>query len=329
MGKMLKTLLICAALSTAAAIAADVSQKQQQFPSKPIRLLVSTSPGTPPDTIARMMGERMSARWGQPVVVDSRPGAGGALAAGVVAKSAPDGHTLLIVSGFAITAALQPNLPYDPLKDFARVGQLGHMGLGLFVAPALGVRTVKDLIALAKAKPGTIIYGSNQPGSGGHLAGARFIRAAGIKVIHVAFKGSPEAIIELLAGRTHYTLGPLATTLPYIKDEKLLALAVNKPSPLLPDVPTLEETLPDFKRVDGSYGMLAPAGTPRPILQQINKEAARILDLPDIKARLQPAGFVNAPSTPEEYDKILREQIEVVFRTGRELGLPVNEKMRR
>jgi tripartite-type tricarboxylate transporter receptor subunit TctC len=318
---MLSILMICAAQSTTASVAAEVLQKQQQFPSKPIRLLVSTTPGTPPDTIARMMGEKMSASWGQPVVVDSRPGAGGALAAGMVAKAAPDGHTLLMVSGFAITAALQPNLPYDSLKDFTRVGQLGHMGGGLFVAPALGAKSIKELIALAKAQPGKIIYGSNQAGSGSHLTGARFIRAAGIKVISVAFKGSPEAMIEVLAGRTHYTLGPLATALPFIKDGKLLALAVLSHSPLLPGVPTLAETLPEFKRTEASYGLLAPAGTPRTILHQINKEAIRILDLPDIKGRLQPMGFVNAPSTPEEYDRILREQIDVLSVVAKDLGL--------
>jgi tripartite-type tricarboxylate transporter receptor subunit TctC len=311
----------CTALTMTTADGADLAPTQQKFPSKPIRLLVSTSPGTPPDTMARMMGEKMGASWGQPVVVDSRPGAGGALAAGTVAKAAPDGHTLLMVSGFAITAALQPNLPYDPLKDFARVGQLGHMGGVLVVAPALGVKSVKELIALANAQPGKIIYGSNQAGSGNHLTGARFIRAAGIKVISVAFKGSPEATIEVLAGRTHYTLGPLATALPFIKDGKLLALAVMSHSPLLPEVPTLAETLPEFKRTDVSYGLLAPAGTPRPVLHQINQEVARILDLPDIKARLQPTGFVTATSTPEEYDKILREQIEIVSGVARDLGL--------
>lgn len=316
-----KALLICAALSTTAAVAAVPVQTQQKFPTRPIRLLVSTSPGTPPDSIARLLADKMSASWGQPVVVDSRPGAGGALAAGIVAKAAPDGHTLLIVSGFAITAALQANLPYDPIKDFARVGQLGHMSSGLFVSPALGVKSIRELIALAKAQPGKIIFGSNAPGSGNHLMGAGFIRAAGIKVVSVAFKGSPEAIIEVLAGRTHYTLGPLATTLPFVKDGKLLALALIRPSPLLPDVPTVTEVLPEFRRPDTSYGLLAPAATPRVILQQINQEATRILDLPDIKARLQPAGFVNAPSTPEEFDKIVRDQIEAIAGLGRELGL--------
>lgn len=137
----------------------------------------------------------------------------------------------------------------------------------------------------------------------------------------MAFKGSPEATIEVLAGRTHHTIGPLATALPFIKDGKLLALAVTIHSPLLPDVPTLADTLPEFKRTEVSYGLLAPAGTPSPILHQINQEASRILDLPDIKARLQPTGFVTATSTPEEYDRILREQIELLSGVAADLGL--------
>lgn len=322
MGTMFRTLLIYATLSMPVAIAAELAQKQQKFPTKPIRLLVSTSPGTPPDTIARLLADKMSASWGQPVVVDSRPGAGGALAAGIVARAAPDGHTLLIISGFAITAALQPNLPYDPIKDFARVGQLGNMGAVMVVAPSLGVKSLKELIALAKSQPGKLIFGSNAPGSGSHLTGARFINAAGIKVVSVAFKGSPEATIEVLAGRTHYTMGPLAITLPLIKDGRLVALAVTRYTTLLPDVPTLTDLLPGFRRPEGSYGLLAPAGTPLPILHQINQETARILEVPDTKSRL-PLGFVHVPSTPEEYDKILREQIEVIAATARDAGLQV------
>ena len=297
---------------------------QTTYPSKPIRLMVASSTGTATDTVARMIGQKMSESWGQAVVVDNRPGAGGALAASTVAKAAPDGHTLLLSNGFAITAALQPNLPYDPLKDFARVTQIGYGTAILVVAPALGVKSVKDLIALAKARPGKIIFGSTAAGSGSHLTGARFIRAAGIKVIIVAFKGGPEATIEVLAGRTHYSIVPLAVALPFIKDGRLLALASSRHLPVLPDVPALAETLPEFKRSENSFGLLAPAGTPRPILHQISKEVARILDLPDIKERLQPTGFIPAPTTPEEYDKILREQIETLSKVARDAGLKAN-----
>jgi tripartite-type tricarboxylate transporter receptor subunit TctC len=313
---------VWAASTLSVAVAADVAQKQQKFPSMPIRLVVASSAGTPPDTVARMMGEKMSASWGRAVVVDNRPGAGGMLAGSAVAKAAPDGHTLLWSNGFSITAATQPNLPYDPLKDFAGVAQIGYGSPGvLVVGPDLGVKSVAELIALAKSQPGKIIFGSAAAGSGVHLTGARFIRAAGIKVISVAFKGSPEATIEVLAGRTHYTIGPLATVLPFIKDGKLLALAVLRHSPLLPGVPALAETMPEFKRTENSLGLLAPAGTPRPILNQISKEVARILDMPDIRERLSAIGVVPAPTTPEEYGKIVREQIEVLTKVIADLGV--------
>ena len=311
------------ALTLTAAVAADVAQAPQKFPSKPIRVMVPSSAGTPPDMLARMIGAKLSEHWGQPIVVDGRLGAGGALAANIVAKAAPDGHTLLLSPGFSVSAALQPNLPYDPFKDFAGVSQIGIGTGALIVAPALGVKSVKDLIELAKAQPGKIIFASGPIGTAIHMIGARIIHVAGIKVITVAFKGSPEQIIEILAGRTHFAYVPLAPALPFIKDGKLLALGVSTPQRLggLPDVPPLAETLPEFKASGVSFGLLAPAATPRPILHKISKDVARVLDHPDIKAWLQDVGIVAAPSTPEEYDKILREQVALISATAKELGL--------
>jgi tripartite-type tricarboxylate transporter receptor subunit TctC len=305
------------------AAAPGLAQVHQKFPSKPVRILVSNPAGSQGDTLARMISLKMSESWGRPVVVDNRTGAAGMLAAGTVAKATPDGHTLLFTAGLAINAAMQPSLPYDSVKDFAGVTQIGFGTQVLVVAPALGVKSVSELIALAKAQPGKLIYGSSAVGTGSHLNGARFILAAGIKVVTVAFKGGPEATIELVAGRTHLSSVTLFSALPWIKDGKLLGLAVATPqrSPLLPDVPALGETMPEFKRPENSTGMFAPAGTPRPILNQISKEVARILDLPDIKERLQGMGYVPAPTTPDELDKIHREQIETLSRLGRDAGL--------
>ena len=243
------------AAGVALAAAPGLAQAQQKFPAKPIRLLVGQPAGSQADTVARMIGAKMSERWGWAVVV----------------------------------------------------------------APSLGVESVKDLIALAKAQPGKIIFGSPATGGGSHLSGARFNLAAGIKVVHVAFKSGPEATLETVAGRTHYTIVPVVSVLPFTKDGKLLALAVFTPqrSPALPDVPALAETMPEFKRPEATNGLLAPAKTPRLILNQISKEVARFLDLPDIKERLQSMGYHLAPSTPEEYDKILREQIETLSRVVR------------
>ena len=301
-----------------------LAQTQQKFPSKPIRLVVAFTVGGSTDTIARMIGQKMSESWGQSVVVDNRGGAGGTLAASAVAKAAPDGHTLLLPGGnFVINPVLQPSLPYDPLKDFAGVTQTGFITQALIVAPSLGVKSVKDLLALAQTQPGKIIYSTGGAGSISYLNGARFRLAAGIKVVNVAMKAGVEAVIETLAGRTHYCFASLSPALPFIQDRKLLALAVNTPQrlPILPDVPALAETLPDFKRSETSSGLLAPAGTPRPILNQISKDVARILNLPDIKERLQAVGFVPAPTTPEEYDKIVRGQIETLSKIVRDAGL--------
>ena len=305
------------------AAAPGLAQVQQKFPTKPVRILVSNPPGSQGDTLARMISLKLSDTWGRSVVVDNRSGGAGTLAAGTVAKATPDGHTLLSTAGLAINAAMQPNLPYDSIKDFAGVAQIGIGTQVLVVAPTLGVKSVSEFITLAKAQPGKLIYGSSAVGTGSHLNGARFALSAGIKLVTVAFKGGPEATIELIAGRTHFSSVTLFSALPFINDGKLLGLAVATPqrSPLLPDVPALAETMPDFKRPENSTGLFAPAGTPRPILNQISKDVARVLELPDIKERLQGMGYIAAPSTPEELDKIHREQIETISRVSREAGL--------
>lgn len=316
---------VWAAGATTAAVAADVPQAQQQFPAKPIRLLVPSAAGTATDTMGRTLGTKLSESWRQPVVVDSRPGGGGTLATNIVAKAAPDGHTLLLTSNFAINAVLQPNLPYDPFKDFVGASQIGIGSAVLIVTPALGVKSMKDLITLAKAQPGKLIFASGPTGTAIHLVGARISRDAGIKVVTVVFKGSAEAVIEVLASRAQYSFTPLVPALPFIKDGKLLALGVSTPQRLrvLPEVPPLAETLPEFRASGVSYGLLAPAGTPRPILSKISKDVTHVLDLPDIAAWFQANAIAIAPSTPEEYDKILHEQIASISALARDLGLKV------
>ena len=317
------TFSIVLLIGVAVPCASALAQAEQKFPSKPVRILVSNPAGSQGDAMARMISLKLSDNWGRSVVVDNRTGGAGTLAAGTVAKATPDGHTLLFTAGLAINAAMQPNLPYDTVRDFAGVSQIGFGTQVLVVSPALGARTVSDFIALAKAQPGKLIYGSSAVGTGSHLNGARFALAAGIKLVTVAFKGGPEATIELIAGRTHFSSVTLFSALPFINDGKLLGLAVATPqrSPLLPDVPALAETMPDFKRPEYSTAVFAPAGTPRPILNQISKDVARVLDLPDIKERFHGMGYVAAPTTPQELDRILREQIETLSKLGKDAGL--------
>ena len=296
-----------------------VVHAQQKFPTKPVRI-VTVGAGSQNDLLARMIGPKLSESWGQPIVVENRTGAGGALAASVVAKATPDGYTLLMLSNqFAIGAALHPNLPYDAVRDFAGVTQIGVATVVLVVPPSLGVKSVKELIALARAKP--LVFSSSGAGSGTHMNGEMFRVAAGVKAVHVGFRSSAEASVEVAAGRVQYSVLPLGPVLPFIRDNRVVALAVaNQRSPLLPDVPAMVEVLPNYER-GGSFGLLAPAGTPRAVRQQISKEVARILDLPEIKVQLQGMGFVPAPNTPEEFEKMVRADIEIFIKMARLAGL--------
>jgi tripartite-type tricarboxylate transporter receptor subunit TctC len=300
-----------------------IAQTLRQFPVKPVRLVVPYSPGNAADILARAMGPKMSESWGQPVVVENRPGAGSTLGINAVAKATPDGYTLLfVVSSFVISAALRSDLPYDPIKDFSGVAQIGYPTAVLVVPPALGVKTVKELIALAHERSGKIIFGSAGAGAGSHLNAERFRLAAGFKAVHVGYKGQPEVLVELLGGRVHYAVLNQGVVQPLIKDGRLHALTVLTPqrSPLLPNVPAISEVLPGVNR-DESAAMLVPAGTPRAIVHQVGKEVTRILALPDIREKMQSIGYVAAPSTPEECDRIVRAQIESLTKMVKLAGL--------
>ncbi|MBM3342841.1 MAG: tripartite tricarboxylate transporter substrate binding protein [Betaproteobacteria bacterium] len=301
------------------------AQAAQKFPQRPIRFVVPFSPGGGTDTMARAIAQKMSENWGQPVVIENRTGAGGTIGTTLVAKATPDGYTLLVSSaGFAITAAINPKLPYDPIKDFTGVTQVGMSTSTLVTAPSHGVKTVKELIELAHARPGKVFFSSAGAGSSTHMSGERFRLTAGIKVTHVGFKGSSDAVLEVVAGRVHYVVSGLISTLPFIQDKRLLALAVVTParSPLLPAVPAMAEIFPGFKR-DGSHVMLAPAGTPRPIVNQVSREVKRIFELPDVRDRLKNFDYNPAPTTPEELDAILRSDIDIFTEVAIRAGLRV------
>jgi len=286
---------------------------QQKYPTKPVRLVISSTAGSQPDMIARVLTHKLSEIWGQPVIVDNRPGGSGTLAAMPVAKAAADGYTLLYtLPNFTISAAMQPSLPYDPLKSFSAIGQLGMSTNVLVASPALRVKSLNELVALAKSQPGKLIHASSAAGSASHLTGARINYIAGIKVVNVAFKGGPDATIELLAGRASYHVGTMGVCLPFIQEGKLVALGVTTPqrAPVLPDVPSLGEILTEFKRPEATHGLVAPAGTPRPIREAISRHLATILELPDVKERLDKISYLIAPTTPDEYEHILHSQIE-------------------
>jgi tripartite-type tricarboxylate transporter receptor subunit TctC len=280
-------------------------------------------PGSSVDTTARMITPKLAELWGKPVVMDNRSGASGTIATVQVAQATADGYTMLYASAsFALNAVLRPKLGYDPLRDFISVTQVGFPTSVIAVAPSLGVKSIKELIALSHERGGKLLYGTPGAGTSGHLTVESFRLAAGMKGTHIAFKGQPEVLVEMLAGRVHYAVISLGPGLGLIREGRLQALAMVTPkrSPVLPDVPAVVEVLPSFRR-DAAHSLLVPAKTPRHIVDKISQDVARALDAPEVKKQLAVIDFVAAPTTPDETDKILRAQLVTLEELARAVGL--------
>ncbi len=306
---------------------AQAASPEPVYPTRPIRIVVPFTPGSATDIIARIFGPRLLESWGLPVVIDNRPSAGGIIAFQIVAEAAPDGHTLTATgSNFAGSAALYAGrLSYDPVRDFAGVTQVATTPLILVVPSSLGAMTVKELIALAKERPGQINFGSSGIGSGPHYGAELFNLTAGIKAVHVPYRGSPEVITDMMAGRIQYFLSPIVAATAMIKSGKVMALGVTTVQrvPALPDVPTIAEAaLPGFE-YEGWYGFLAPAKTPRKIINRLAAEIGRIADLPDVRERIAAQGASAKRSTPEAFDKLVRDEINTRIKVWKAAGVKV------
>lgn len=297
---------------------------QPNYPTKPVRMIVAFTAGSETDYLARIVGQKLSEHWGQQVVVENRPGAGGVLASSMVAAAPADGYTLLTHSmAHAIAPAVHAKLPYDTLRDFAAVSQIAGVPNVLVVAPGQGMTSVKELIAIARQRPGQLTFGSAGIGSGMHINGEQFRLAAEIQAVHVAYKGGPEALTDLLGGRISYVFSPIGLALPLIKDKKLLALGVTPAtrSPALPDVPTIAEAgVPGFE-FDTWYGIFAPAATPRSIVSRVSSEVSRILNLPEVQERFATRGAVPKPSSPDEFASFVRSEMDKLARIIKAAGL--------
>jgi tripartite-type tricarboxylate transporter receptor subunit TctC len=298
----------------------------QGYPNKPVKIVVPFTAGSATDILARTFGQKLSELWGQPVIIDNRPGAGGTIGAGIVARSPPDGYTLLVNSAAqAYNPSIYPSLPYDTAKDFVEIAPLAGQPNVLVVAPATGYRTVADLVAAAKAKPGALNFASAGTGSGTHINAEKFRLAASIDVVHIPYKGTPEALTDTMTGRVTYFFSPISAALPNVREGKLVALGVStaKRSSTLPNVPTIAESgLAEFD-YNLWVGIFAPAGTPADIVDRIGRDVGRALESPEVKERLSALGAEPMPMTPAEFHRFVMEEIDGAAKVIKAAGIKV------
>ena len=302
-----------AALAGALAICSAGNSAAQAYPVKPVRMVVPFPAGGGIDTVARVLASRLSESLGQPVVIDNRAGASGTVGTEAVAKAAPDGYTLLATfASHAQNASLYTRLGYDTVRDFAPITLIATVPNILVVNPSLPVKTVKDLIALAKKHPGEILYASIGNGTPAHLSAELFSSMAGIRMTHVAYKGAAPSIIALISGETQLTFTTVLVAMPHIKSARLRALGVAslKRSPVLPDLPTIDEAGVRGYESNAWYGLLAPAKTPQPIIDLLHRETVKTLRLPDVHDNLKGQGAEPVANTPREFAAIIAEEIE-------------------
>lgn len=305
MNPVLKALVL-----TAMIVAGDAAA--QSYPSKPIRIVVPYPAGGTSDILARAIGQKLSDAWGQPVVVDNKPGANGNVGADIVAKAPADGHTLLLadIGSLAISPSVYPTLPFDPVKDFAPVSMVAYSPHILVVHPSVPVSSVKELVALAKSKPGKLNFAISGVGGAPHLAGVDFALRNGIDWVYIPYKGGAQAIADVAGGQADVTLNGMLATYPLVKGEKLKILAVSsaKRMSAIPDVPTISESgVPNFE--SGSWqGVIAPAGTPPEVVAKLNAEISRSLALPEMKENLAKQGAEVRTNTPEQFSAFIRDE---------------------
>lgn len=299
----------------------------QNYPVKPVRVIVPFAPGGATDIVARIVGLKLTETWGQTVVVDDRAGASGNIGADLAAKAAPDGYTLFMTSGSIVTANqyLFKKLSFNPEKDLIAVTNVASGPQALVVHPGFPAKNVKELISLAKAKPKSITFGSAGFGTQTHLAAENFIYTAGIDVVHVPYKGEAPALTELVGGQIQFVTPNLAAAIAFVKQGKLRALGVTSKtrSSQLPDVPAIAETLPGFENL-GWFGFMVPAGTPKAVIEKINKDTARVLQSADVRKRLDDLGMAPAANTPAEFAKAIKEESVRWEKIIRERKLQVN-----
>lgn len=295
----------------------------EQYPSKPIRIVVPFTPGGSNDLVGRVLSQKFHEAWGQPVIIDNRPGAGSTIGIDLVVRAAPDGYTLLTTSGgIAINVSLY-QLPFNPIKDLAPVILLAQMPYLLAVNPSLPVKSARDLISLAKAQPGKLVFSSSGAGTSAHLAMEMFRYMANIDLLHVPYKGGNPAVVAVMSGEVQGTFNVITGTLPYTRSGKLRALGVSsaKRAEVAPDIPTIAESgVPGYEAI-AWYNVFAPARTPRPVIERLNGEINRMLQTPDVRERFQALGVAPLGGTPEALGKYLEFEINRWAKLIKETGV--------
>lgn len=301
-------------LLVASALAVPGMAAAQSYPTKPIRIVVVSTPGGSVDTLARTVGPKLAERWNQQVLVDNRPGAGGAIAAEIVAKSPPDGYTLIMgtVASFATNVSLRKSLPYDPVKDFSPISLVATQNLMLLIHPSVPAKSVRELTAIAKKQPGVLSFASAGNGTGGHLSGELYKMLAGVDLLHVPYKGVQPALIDVVSGQVSMTFASIISAMPQVKNNRLRPLAVTgaRRSPAAKDLPTMIEAGVKGYESATWYGLLAPAGTPADIVNKLSTEVVAVLKSPEMNDRLSKEGADPVGNTPAEFARHIQAEIE-------------------
>ena len=313
-------------LAVAGLLCVTALANAQNYPSKPVRVIVPFSAGGATDIVTRIVGQKLGEIWGQQVVVDDRAGAGGNIGGELAAKSAPDGYTLFMTSGSIITANqhIYKKMPFDPAKDFLAVTNVASGPQVLVVTRTFPPQTVKELIALAQARPKEITFGSAGFGTQTHLAAENFIYTARIDVLHIPYKGEAPAIVDVMAGQVQFATPNLAAAISFIQQGKLRALGVTSKqrAPQLPNVPAIAETLPGFENL-GWFGFMVPAGTHREIIDKVYRDTVKVLEMADVKSRFDSLGMAPVGNNPAEFAKMIREETQRWAKIVRERKLVV------
>jgi tripartite-type tricarboxylate transporter receptor subunit TctC len=320
------TLWTAAAVGVLFGLAFSAPASAQEYPTRPVRLVVPNPPGGAIDMLARLLSQKLNAIWGQPVIVEYKPGANTRVGTDYVAKSAPDGYTLgMVVASHVINPSIRSNMPYDTLKDLSGVTFTAFTTLLISASPSVEANSIAELVALAKRNPGKLSYATPGSGSAPHLAGELLKLMTGIDIVHVPYKGSAGAYPDVISGRVQLIFDPIIGTMPHVKAGKLKPLAVTSPKrwPSAPDIPAVAETVPGFS-VASLNGIVVPSATPRELVRRISGDFAVALNAPEFKARLNELGLEPVGNTPEEFDAFIRTEIEKWARVVKTANLTVD-----